>query len=233
MLRIEGMGIRRGADYTISLPQLALARGEVAAITGPSGCGKSTLLEMIGLILRPDELATFHLGDDARDVAALLREDQQGQLADLRARRLGFVLQSGGLLPFLDVRGNIQLPPRMLGLTPNNVWIDEVIDHLNLRHLLDKKPAQLSIGERQRVSFVRAIAHKPDLLLADEPTAALDPIQARGLFELIIEIVQRFNIAALLVTHDWDLVRDCNIRNIVGTLKQTSTRNGAVFHDVP
>lgn len=231
MLHIEGMNIRRGIDYRISLPALDLARGEVAAITGPSGCGKSTLLEMIGLILQPDELTAFRLGDDALDIAALLRDDCQGLLADVRARRLGFVLQNGGLLPYLDVRHNIQLPPRMLGLDADSELIEEVIDHLQLRPLLHKKPAQLSIGERQRVSFVRAIAHQPDLLLADEPTAALDPLQARKLFELIIEIVQRFNISALLVTHDWDLVRACAIRTITGTLSRDATGSGAVFHD--
>ena len=84
------------------------------------------------------------------------------------------------------------------------------------------------------MSFVRAIAHEPDLLLADEPTAALDPLQAQRLFELIIEIVQRFQIAALLVTHDWDLVRDCAIRNIVGTLQGSAVdaiADCTVFHE--
>jgi putative ABC transport system ATP-binding protein len=230
MLHIEDMRIRRGADYQIALPHLTLRRGEVAAITGASGCGKSTLLEMIGLILRPEHLAQFRLGDaDGQDVAALLHGNRQAQMADIRAQRLGFVLQSGGLLPFLTVRQNIALPRRMLGLPGKSGLVDEAICRLSLQPLLGKLPAQLSIGERQRVSFVRAIAHEPDLLLADEPTAALDPLQARRLFELIIDIVQRFQIAALLVTHDWDLVRDCAIRNIVGTADPQAA--GTVFHD--
>lgn len=230
MLHIEDMRIQRGADYRIALPCLTLRRGEVAAITGASGCGKSTLLEMIGLILRPQHLAQYRLGDaDGQDVAALLRDNRQAQMADIRAQRLGFVLQSGGLLPFLSVRQNIALPRRMLGLPVKSERVDEAIERLDLKPLLAKLPAQLSIGERQRVSFVRAIAHEPDLLLADEPTAALDPLQARRLFELIIEIAQRFQIAALLVTHDWDLVRDCAIRNIVGTPDPHAA--GTVFHD--
>lgn len=234
MLRIEGMGIARGQGsqaYRVSLPALHLRRGEVAAITGPSGCGKSTLLEMIGLILAPAQLKTFTLGDaPAIDIATFLQQDAQAPLADLRARKLGFVLQTGGLLPFLNVRQNISLPRRMSGLPPRSDLVEDAIARLQLRPLLDKLPRQLSIGERQRVSFVRAIAHQPDLLLADEPTAALDPIQARKLFELIIEIVQNFQIAALLVSHDWDLVRSCGIRNIIGVPSADSSQ-GTVFRD--
>lgn len=232
MLRIEGMDITRGSggqSYRVALPSLQLQRGEVAAITGPSGCGKSTLLEMIGLILTPDQIDTYHLGDaPAIDVANCLRQNQHTTLADLRARRLGFVLQTGGLLPFLSVRQNIDLPRRLGGVPAHSELVEDAITRLNLRPLLGKLPRQLSIGERQRVAFVRAIAHQPDLLLADEPTAALDPIQARKLFELIIEIVRQFRIAALLVTHDWDLVRDCGIRNIIG---EPGGSQGTVFRD--
>jgi putative ABC transport system ATP-binding protein len=235
MLRIEGMGIERGTgshSYRVALPALTLKRGEVAAITGPSGCGKSTLLEMIGLILTPARLHIFTLGDtNAVNVAGFLQRDAQAPLADLRAHRMGFVLQTGGLLPFLNVRQNIELPRRINGLTTHCELVDDVLARLELRHLLDKTPRQLSIGERQRVAFVRAIAHQPDLLLADEPTAALDPFQARRLFELIIDIVQRFQIAALLVTHDWDLVRDCTIRNIAGVADNSGNSRGTVFRD--
>lgn len=231
MLRIENMSIERGSQgFQVSLPSLTLHRGEVVAITGPSGCGKSTLLEMIGLILAPARLQTFTLGDDALDIAACLQRGEQSRLADLRAQRLGFVLQTGGLLPYLSVRQNIELPRRLGGLPRHSELVEEALDCLHLRPLLNQWPRQLSIGERQRVAFVRAIAHQPDMLLADEPTAALDPQQARRLFELIIDIVRRFRIAALLVTHDWDLVRDCGIRNLVG---QPDPQQGTVFHDAP
>ncbi|MFB8830450.1 ABC transporter ATP-binding protein [Azotobacter sp. CWF10] len=233
MLHIENLAIHRGT-YRILLPRLSLARGEVAAITGASGCGKSTLLEMIGLILRPERLDRYELTDGEGavplDVAALLREDRQAPLADLRAQRLGFVPQSGGLLPFLDVRRNIELPRRMLGLPAGGERVEEAIERLGLQPLLHKKPAQLSIGERQRASFVRAIAHEPDLLLADEPTAALDPLQARRLFELIVETSQRLRIATLLVSHDWGLLRACAIRRLVG-VADADNSGGTVFRD--
>lgn len=235
MLHIENLAIHRGT-YRILLPGLSLARGEVAAITGASGCGKSTLLEMIGLILRPERLDRYELTSDEDDgaapldIAALLREDRQARLADLRAQRLGFVPQSGGLLPFLDVRRNIELPRRMLGLPASGERVEEAIEQLGLQPLLHKKPAQLSIGERQRASFVRAIAHEPDLLLADEPTAALDPLQARRLFELIVETTQRLRIATLLVSHDWGLLRACAIRRLVG-VPDADNNGGTVFRD--
>ncbi|TKD39245.1 ATP-binding cassette domain-containing protein [Azotobacter chroococcum] len=235
MLHIENLAIHRGT-YRILLPRLSLARGEVAAITGASGCGKSTLLEMIGLILRPERLDRYELTSDEDDgaapldIAALLREDRQARLADLRAQRLGFVPQSGGLLPFLDVRRNIELPRRMLGLPASGERVEEAIEQLGLQPLLHKKPAQLSIGERQRASFVRAIAHEPDLLLADEPTAALDPLQARRLFELIVETTQRLRIATLLVSHDWGLLRACAIRRLVG-VPDADNNGGTVFRD--
>ncbi|AJE23442.1 ABC transporter ATP-binding protein [Azotobacter chroococcum] len=235
MLHIENLAIHRGT-YRILLPRLSLARGEVAAITGASGCGKSTLLEMIGLILRPERLDRYELTSDEDDgaapldIAALLREDRQARLADLRAQRLGFVPQSGGLLPFLDVRRNIELPRRMLGLPATGERVEEAIEQLGLQPLLHKKPAQLSIGERQRASFVRAIAHEPDLLLADEPTAALDPLQARRLFELIVETTQRLRIATLLVSHDWGLLRACAIRRLVG-VPDADNNGGTVFRD--
>ncbi|WP_198318986.1 ABC transporter ATP-binding protein [Azotobacter chroococcum] len=235
MLHIENLAIHRGT-YRILLPRLSLARGEVAAITGASGCGKSTLLEMIGLILRPERLDRYELTSDEDDgaapldIAALLREDRQARLADLRAQRLGFVPQSGGLLPFLDVRRNIELPRRMLGLPASGERVEEAIEQLGLQPLLHKKPAQLSIGERQRASFVRAIAHEPDLLLADEPTAALDPLQARRLFELIVETTQRLRIATLLVSHDWGLLRACAIRRLLG-VPDADNNGGTVFRD--
>lgn len=208
MIQIEGMAIMRGDaqhGFRVALPSLTLEKGEIGALTGLSGCGKSTLLEMIGLILRPDELTHFQLGDDLIITQAVL-SNEQALLASLRAEKLGFMLQSGGLLPFLTVMQNIQLPRKMLGLTPHSAWLDHAIDHLQLRPLLSRLPRQLSIGERQRAAFIRAIAHEPALLLADEPTAALDPHNAQALYALIVEIVKQLDISALVVSHDWSLV---------------------------
>ncbi|KPX75796.1 ABC transporter, ATP-binding protein [Pseudomonas syringae pv. maculicola] len=190
--------------HLVHLPELNLARGQVVAITGESGCGKSTLLEALGLLLAPQSIAQYNL--DGVDIAALLAADDQPALADVRARALGFVLQSGGLLPFLNIRDNINLPRRLSGLDSKSDHVDRAITALRLEPLLDQLPQALSIGERQRVACVRAIAHLPRLILADEPTAALDPHNARQLFELLLSLVDELGLSALIVSHDWQLV---------------------------
>lgn len=209
MLHIENLSIQRGVGshaHTVVLDELHLARGQIIAITGASGCGKSTLLESIGLLLAPEKLSRYDLGTPA---LSLQNWPQQAEsiTARLRAEKIGFVLQNGGLIPYLSVQDNIELPRRILGKKGATEHIQIAIEKLGLQRLQSKSPAALSIGERQRVAFVRAIAHEPTLLLADEPTAALDPLHAQALFELFTEIVTNLNMCALVVSHDWDLVK--------------------------
>ena len=224
MLRIKGLNVQRGNGsqaHCVQLPELALARGQIVAITGESGCGKSTLLEAIGLLLAPASVAQFNLA--GRDVAALLNADDQPSLADMRARSLGFVLQNGGLLPFLNIRDNINLPRRLLGLDSQSGFVDNAISALSLEPLLDKLPQALSIGERQRAACVRAIAHQPALILADEPTAALDPHNARLLFELLLSLVEQSGLCALIVSHDWELVRSFDLPRLIAVSRPGET----------
>lgn len=188
------------------------------AIVGPSGCGKSTLLEAIGLLLRPDSLATYTLGPDAIDLAAMLQAENEPALSGVRSRELGFLLQNGGLLPFLSVRDNITLPRRLLGLAAHSERVRHAWTTLGLEPLLDKRPGELSIGERQRTAFVRAMAHEPRLLLADEPTAALDPQAGERLFGMILSLVQELDMAALVVSHDRSLVNQFRLPRLVATL---------------
>ncbi|MGE8397444.1 MAG: ATP-binding cassette domain-containing protein, partial [Comamonas sp.] len=178
LLNVSQLHALRGAGdqaFHVRLPSLQLARGEVAAIVGESGCGKSTLLESLGLLLTPQQLNQFTLGAQGQDLARDVLAHNEPLLARVRAQQLGFVLQNGGLLPYLSVRENISLPRRLMGQSSTAPFVEEAIDALRLRHLLGSKPSALSIGERQRVACVRALAHAPQVLLADEPTAALDP----------------------------------------------------------
>ncbi|MCA6999740.1 ABC transporter ATP-binding protein [Dickeya solani] len=219
ILTIRDMHIRRGEGahgLIVQLPELTLSAGDVVAITGASGCGKSTLLEMIGLLLRPDGLTAYQLGRPVCDVADLWRTSQHDVLSDLRAREVGFVLQQGGLLPYLTVAQNLYLPARMRRLAAPNTWLEASIERLGLTRLLNKLPASLSIGERQRVAFARALAHQPRVLLADEPTSALDPVNARNLFALMLDMVKAFSLAAVIVSHDLDRVNEWGLRCIHG-----------------
>lgn len=227
MLDIKGLRVVRGEGsqaHRIRLDALCLQAGEIRAITGESGCGKSTLLEAIGLLLKPEQLTHYRLGPQGLDVASLLATDQQPALAALRSRELGFVLQNGGLLPFLSVRDNILLPRRLLGLAPASAAVDKAVDALRLAPLLGKLPQALSIGERQRVACVRAIAHEPKVLLADEPTAALDPHNAERLFELLLNLVAELGLSALVVSHDWALVERFGLPRLAAINGEGETR---------
>lgn len=211
---------REGQAYRVELSSLTLHAGEAVAIVGPSGCGKSTLLEALGLILKPERVEQFQLlTTDLVGDLALRAGRRETQWARLRQHHLGYVPQTGGLLPYLTVKQNIALPASMSGRITQSSLLDRLIERLKLTTLLNRYPRELSIGERQRVSFARAVAHQPALILADEPTAALDPNLAYELFALIVEIVREFNIAALIVTHEWSIVAESKLRKVVATVQ--------------
>lgn len=222
MLSVKGLEVSRGHGthvFRVQLPQLDLAAGQILAVTGASGCGKSTLLEALGLLLQPESVDSFFLGQPSRDIKALYAAKQESELAHWRARSLSFVLQNGGLLPYLSVWENIVLPRRILGLPLHAPHLDAAIHILKLERLLSLYPAALSIGERQRVSFSRAIAHAPGLILADEPTAALDPQTAQDVFQLFFTLAHDLDLAVLLVSHDWDMLRSFAIPRLQATLE--------------
>lgn len=211
------MSITRGNgshSFTIELPQLNLNSGEIVALIGMSGSGKSSLLEMIGLILKPEHLDKYQIKYGTTDIAihTLIAQNKQETLAKLRAEKIGFMLQQGGLLPFLKINENILLPCQSLQIATDKEWFQELCTALKVTHLLNKYPSQLSIGERQRVAFIRSIIHKPLLLLADEPTSALDPVNSDALIKLMLRLAEQQDIAILLVSHDWELIKDKAIR---------------------
>ena len=219
VLSVTGAARQRGGDdgFRLEVPRLGVRRGECIAITGPSGCGKSTLLDLLGLVLRPDRCAAFELrtrDGGVIDVAALWRHNDRDGLAQIRAQHIGYVLQTGGLLPFLPAIENIRLSRALLGLGNGDGLVERLAEALKIGHLLARKPHALSIGERQRVAIARALAHQPAFLLADEPTAALDPGQALQVMKLLLALVQHFQITAIIVSHDWDLVRSLGLRQV-------------------
>lgn len=211
MIRLDGVRKTRGQDaqrYSLQVDRLHLAVGERVALVGPSGCGKSTLLDLLALVLAPDAAQGFVLGGE--DVAGLWRGRQLDRLASWRSRHLGYVLQAGGLLGFLDVRGNIRLPRQLLGLGDDGS-VERLAEALDVHDQLGKKPAALSLGQRQRVSCARALAHAPTLLLADEPTAALDPVNAERMMQLLLREAEARQVTCVVATHDEALARQAGL----------------------
>ncbi|UVM55676.1 ABC transporter ATP-binding protein [Pseudomonas sp. B21-012] len=208
--KTRGLGNQR---YSLEIERLELRAGQQLALVGPSGCGKSTLLDLLALVLQPDQAERFVFSTDSHtyDVQQLWREQRQEHLAHLRRRHLGYVLQAGGLLGFLDVRSNIALPRQVLGLG-NDGSVQRLAEQLEIDDQLDKQPGALSVGQRQRVSCARALAHNPDLLLADEPTAALDPLNAQRVMQLLLRQAQARQVTCLIATHDEALARDAGLQ---------------------
>lgn len=221
---------RHNADFVLEIPCLDIQAGQKLAFIGPSGCGKSTTLDILAGILRPDSADTFTFAprpgnradkkpdteSDTKpaphyDLMALWAQGQHNALSTLRLHHVGYVLQTGGLLPFLSVWDNILLPRRAVGLPcthdaqgQDNV-VQDIINLLELRPLLHALPARLSVGERQRVAIARALSSRPAVVLADEPTAALDPPKARLVMELFTTLTDQLGCTVIMVTHAPDI----------------------------
>jgi len=205
-----------GAGFRLSIPRLEVTAGAKLAFVGESGSGKSTLLELLAMILRPTRSAVFRFrpkGGDSIDVAAAWEEGASDRLAGLRSRHIGYVLQHGGLLPYLSVKENIELSRRLLGL-PQGTTAERWAEHLHIAAQLGKKPAELSVGQRQRVAIARALAHEPSVLIADEPTAAVDPVNAERIMELMVGLVDESGVTLIVASHAHRLMKSAGLRMI-------------------
>ena len=157
----------------------------------------------------------------ANDMLEKWRKKDLNSLARLRQRHLGYVQQTGGLLPFLTARDNIMLRCSSLGcVTERSQQIQGIVDGLGIGRLLKQYPATLSVGERQRVAIAAALAHAPEMVLADEPTAALDPMHARNALRIFANLAQMMNITVLMVTHNLEMAVDAGFSPIQVTLDQ-------------
>ena len=197
-----------GSRFELRVPALDVRAGECLAVLGGSGCGKSTLLDVLALALQPEEADLFRLyagQDGEQDILTL----SVAGLSRLRGRHLGYVLQSGGLLSFLSVRDNIALPGRLQGVDAATLHrrIAWLANQLDITGQLDKKPQYLSGGQRQRVAIARALVHAPLMVLADEPTAAVDQHNAGAICKVFKSIVCAGGAALVLVSHDETLAR--------------------------
>lgn len=209
VLDVQALRYQRGrsaADpgFALDVPRLRLMPGQVIGVVGPSGCGKSTLIDLLALLRRPDSAQRFELG--GHDVATLWQRADTDGCTRLRAVHVGVVLQTGGLLPSLHVHDNIALSQRLLG-RPDADWIEHLMTALDLRGLDRRLPSQLSIGQRQRVAIARALAHRPALVLADEPTASLGLDHGPAALDLLLGLARDSSASLVLVSHDLALLR--------------------------
>lgn len=179
---------------------LEVERGEYLAIVGKSGSGKSTLLHLIGGLEKPTEGEIYYSGKP-------LSKKTQEQLTIFRRRNVGFVFQSYNLVPILNVYENIVLPLELDGEKIENDFVNDIIFALDLQDKIDSLPNQLSGGQQQRVAIARALITKPQIILADEPTGALDTKAAELSFALIRNLCQKYHKTVIMVTHSIDLAQ--------------------------
>ncbi len=176
---------------------LDLQAGELTLLMGPSGSGKTTLLSILGCILSPSEGAISIAGESTVGMS-------KEQLADLRRRHVGFVFQAYNLVPTLSAVENVMLALDLRDIRGGEAHdlAVEALEEVGLGHRINASPSKMSGGEKQRVAIARSLAGSPSVILADEPTAALDSVNGEAVMELLAQVAQDTNRAVLAVTHD-------------------------------
>ncbi len=187
---------------------LTLKARESVAIVGPSGSGKSTLLHIAGLLDKPNRGQVIVNGQDTAQMT-------DAQLSAIRNQHMGFVYQHHHLLREFTATENVGMPG-LIGGTANPTRAVNLLKEVGLGHRLNHYPTQLSGGEQQRVAIARALMNKPSLLLADEPTGNLDPHTAEAVTDMLFSLIEKEDMAALIVTHNMDLARRCKRRIEMG-----------------
>jgi putative ABC transport system ATP-binding protein len=192
------VAVLRGVDF-------AIAQGEMVALMGPSGSGKSTLLNILGCLDRPSR-GRYALG--GRDVSTLTRTEQ----AWVRLHYLGFIFQAFHLVGDSSVLENVEMPLFYSGVAPKErkQRAEQLLERVGLKERMDHRPNQLSGGQRQRVAIARALVNRPRVLLADEPTGALDTRTGHEVLALLHELHKETGLTILLVTHDPEVARSAD-----------------------
>lgn len=191
--------VRALDDVNISIEQ-----GEFLAIVGPSGAGKSTLMDLIGLLDAPTQGKYFLAGEDVSEFSDNKRSDTRNQL-------IGFTFQSFFLLPGLTALQNVALPLTYRNLPHKeiNTQAKQMLEKVGLGSRLDHKPTELSGGQQQRVAIARSLVTQPKVILADEPTGALDSKTSDDIIGLLRELNEAQNVTVIIVTHDDEIAAAC------------------------
>ena len=199
--KIYGSGDTR--VWALDDVNLTVQKGESLAVVGASGSGKSTLLHVMGGV---DTVTNGKVIVDDRDITTLKDEE----MSVFRRRKIGFLFQSYHLIPVLTVEENIQMPILLDHKKPDREYIDHVIEMLGLKDRRKHLPNQLSGGQQQRAAIARALANRPSLILADEPTGALDSTNGNEVMALLQDSVKKLNQTLVLITHNIDLAREAD-----------------------
>lgn len=183
--------------HAVNNVHLHIEKGEFTALVGPSGSGKTTLLNLIGGLDNPDEGQVYINGSDITKLSA-------NQLIDFRLKNIGFVFQSFNLIPVLTAKENVEFIMLLQGEKRNkrDARVEQLFNQIEMDDKIDSRPAQLSGGQQQRVAVARALATKPQFVLADEPTANLDSQSAAHLLDIMAKLNQEEQITFIFSTHD-------------------------------
>lgn len=205
MIELRNISKSFGSLRVLDNVSATIAKGEVVSIVGPSGAGKTTLLQIAGTLEKPDSGKVVYEGTD---VLAL----SERKLSDFRNRKIGFVFQFHQLLPEFTALENIAIPSLIKGDRRADAFrrATELIEFLGLADRSGHKPAQLSGGEKQRIAVARALANRPDVIFADEPSGSLDTKNKNELHKLFFDLRDRFGQTFVIVTHDESLAGMCD-----------------------
>ncbi|TSB47614.1 ABC transporter ATP-binding protein [Alkalicoccobacillus porphyridii] len=208
----------------LSNVNMDIKEGEFVGIMGPSGSGKTTLLNVISTL---DSITDGQIQIDGTNITAM----KANQLADFRAQKLGFIFQDFNLLESMTVYENIALPLSLQNVPSKNIEpkVQEIAKTLDIAEILEKYPAQISGGQKQRSAAARALVHNPSILLGDEPTGALDSKNATSLLETMTSLNEDHGITIMMVTHDAHAASYCKRIVLIqdGELYKEITRTGS------
>ena len=199
--KIYGTGDNR--VWALDDVSMTVEKGEFLAVVGASGSGKSTLLHVMGGV---DSVNNGKIIVDNKDITTL----NDDEMSVFRRRKVGFVFQSYHLIPVLTVEENIKMPVLLDHKKPDREYIDHIIELLGLKDRRKHLPSQLSGGQQQRTAIARALANRPSLILADEPTGALDSTNGNEVMALLGDSVKKLNQTLVLITHNIDIAREAD-----------------------
>jgi len=188
-------GMNETAVKALKPTDLEIKEGEFVAIVGPSGSGKSTLLHLLAGLDKPSAGKVFINEQDIYELS-------ENELSRYRRQNVGFIFQAFNLIPILSAEENIKLPVLMDGKKVDEGYIDEIMDVLDIKERRKHLPGELSGGQQQRVSIARALANKPSIIFADEPTGNLDSKNSKEVLQLLKSTIEKYNQTLIMITHD-------------------------------